>query len=149
MTEVLLVFDLNGTLLLRKNGRTYLRKNLNELKKICFSIADVAIYTSMLAKNIKLNEIFTNEEIKKLKFVWDRSRTIKDEEGINEWDTIKDLNMVIKEYPDYKSIIFIDDSPNKLRHISEGNKIIIAPFVDIKEEDNVLEDLINSIKKII
>ena len=149
MTELLLVFDLNGTLLLRKNGRTYLRKNLNELKKICFSIADVAIYTSMLSKNIKLDEIFTNEEIKKLKFVWDRSRTIKDEEGINEWDTIKDLNMVIKEYPDYKSVIFIDDSPNKVRYIPENNKIVIAPFVDIKEKGNVLEDLINSIKKMI
>ena len=144
--KTLLVFDINGTLLLRKNNNVYVRNGLQKLKDYCFSIADVAIYTSMLNKNIKLEHIFSNDEIERLVFIWDRSKTIKDKNGINKWDTLKSLEYIKKEYPNYDKIIIIDDSENKLRFIPIENKIIINPFENINENDGVLVELIDLIK---
>ena len=144
--KVLLIFDLNGTLILRRKGEIHTRKNLKELKDFCFSIADIGIYTSMLYKNLKLEEIFSKEEEMKLKFIWDRSKTLKDEDGVNEWDTIKSLDNLIIEFPHYDKIIIIDDSHKKVRYIDNKNKIIIPSFTDHKEKENVLINLIDEIK---
>ena len=143
----LIILDLNGTLILRKGDKVYLRKNLKEFKDFCFSIADVAVYTSMQLKNIKLEEIFTHEEINKLIFVWDRSKTMKDPEAINKWDTIKNLGVIISKYPNYKRYIIIDDSPNKVRFIHGDCKLLVPPFENEKESENVLLEIIDKLKE--
>lgn len=144
--ELLLVLDLNKSLILRVNGKVHVRKNIKAFVKFCFSIGDVAVYTSMLPKNIDLTYIFTNEMIKKLIFVWDRSKTFLDSQGTNSWDTLKSIDLIKTEYPNYERIIMVDDSPNKLRYIDPIDKIIIPPFEDIKEEGDVLIKLMEEIK---
>ena len=144
--EALIILDLNGTLMLRKKDKVYLRKNLSEFKNYCFSVADVAIYTSMMSKNIKLAKYFTDDEINKLIFVWDRKKTRPDKDGTKGWETIKSLESVYIEYPNYKNVIIIDDSNEKLRYIPTNNKIIVPSFTDEKEEDNILLDIMERIK---
>jgi len=147
MNNTLLVLDLNKTLILRKNKNIIIKRPyLEEFKEFCFSRSDVAIYTSMLQKNINLKEIFNEKEISKLIFVWDRKKTLSDKDGINEWDTIKSLDKIKQKYPEYKKIIIIDDSENKLRFIHNYNKIIIPPFEDINESEEVLKKLITEIE---
>jgi len=147
MNNTLLVLDLNKTLIFRKNKNIIIKRPyLEEFKEFCFSRSDVAIYTSMLQKNINLKEIFNEKEISKLIFVWDRKKTLSDKDGINEWDTIKSLDKIKQKYPEYKKIIIIDDSENKLRFIDNYNKIIITPFEDINESEEVLKKLITEIE---
>ena len=146
--NILLVLDLNKTLILRKSHNNVIkRKYFKEFKEFCFSVSDVSIYSSMLEKNMELNRIFTDEEIKKLIFVWDRKKTIIDKDGYNSWDSIKSLDIIREEYPNYEKIIIIDDSESKLRFVSKDNKIIIQPFVKEDESEEVLKELINEIEK--
>ena len=139
----LIILDLNGTLILRKNKKVYYRKNLKEFIEYCLSIADVAIYTSMINKNIDLKGIIDKD---KLQFIWDRSETIPDPESTNNWDTIKTLDKVFKEYPHYKNVLLIDDSERKVRFLDHSNYIVCKSYENVNEKEDILLKLIEKIK---
>jgi hypothetical protein len=137
--------DLNKFLILRKDKKIFRRKFMIEFLTECLKSFDVGIYTSMILKD-QLRTMIPPKFIDKFIFVWDRSKCIKDPEGVNKWDTLKSLELVKAEYS-YSNILFLDDSLNKLRHIPADNKIIVAPFEDLSEEGEVLKDLLLILKE--
>jgi len=138
--------DLDGLLILRTKNKIYYRKNMHDFLDFCFNSADVFVFTSTTKKNVDLiiPKLFTPGQILKLLFIWDRSYTDPDPMGRG-WDTLKDLNKIKKEYPDY-SILMIDDSPNKLRYNQSEEYLICEPFESTREFGDVLLNLIELIK---
>ena len=139
----LILLDLNGSLVLRYNGRVFKRKGLNEFIDYCQSVADVAIYTSMMKKNIRLSDYFQRHQIKQIRFVWDRIHTLQDPEPVFEWSTIKLIPENLRH--EYSKILIIDDSESKVRFIQDESKIVIPTFKDIRDDFDLIE-LIEKIK---
>lgn len=141
----LIILDINGTLLLRnkKLGTLIKRNGLDEFLKFCFSVADVGIYTSMLGKNINMNDFF-GEFADKFLFVWDRKYTPIDRMG-NGWDTIKSLQIIKREFF-YDNYILIDDTYKKVRYIPLEN-LVLCKSMKENEEDEILKYVQKEIEK--
>jgi len=139
--DLLLVLDLDGTLLLRKHKKIHKRKYLNEFLEYCFNNYNVAIYTSMLKNNMQatLNTIMTPNQIDKLLFIWCREYTIPDPDPINRWDTIKSIKLIQDVYNYH--IILVDDSERKVRFENPNNIILVKQFIDVNESENELKEL--------
>jgi len=149
--DTLLVFDLNGTLILRKknrNGYKIVKRNgLIDFLSDCFNNYDVAIFTSMLKINMDnaLCTILKSEQLDKLVFKWDRDYTDRDPKGNNSWSTTKSIKKIQDHLESigrkYKNILIIDDDYNKLRHNPVENIIICKSFILNEDEKNMLKDL--------
>lgn len=153
----LVILDLNGVLI-RRYGRgtstTYeKRPYLDSFLDVLFANYDVAVYTSTEERNASLilEEIFTEQQRRMLKFVWYRDRTQLDPDygvvkGVKSFDTIKDLALVIlsptinsnRIYSE-NNILIIDDSKSKLRFNLPDNCLVIPPFS--RANDNILMNL--------
>ena len=146
--KILLILDINKTLVLRINGKIHKRKGLTKFIDSILEIYDVAVFTSMTKKNLDLllPKIFTPEQISKLIFIWDREYTDPDpdrKEG--EWSTIKNIDKIKNLYK-YERYLLIDDSYDKVR-FNQPDEILICPaFEDINESGLTLNDLITKIK---
>jgi len=137
--DVLLVFDLNRTLIKRTKNSVICRKYLKTFLEYCFSKYSIGIYTSMVKHNTDsvLKSIMTEDQLHALMFIWDREYTYPDPEPITKWDTIKYVSSISKEYPGYK-ILLIDDEFKKVRFNDDKNILVVTPFED-KNDDLLLE----------
>lgn len=84
----------------------------NFLKKIFEESLSVSIWTAATKVYCDkiVNNIFTDEQKSKLKFIWTRNKTIS-KDG---YYYLKDLNKVFKSFKNFntKNTILIDDNPN-------------------------------------
>lgn len=146
----LIVLDLDGTLILRRDKRVIHRKGLPDFLDYIFREYQVAVFTSITKPNLDniIKQIFSNEYLNRLRFLWDRSFTEFDPNGINSWDTIKNISKIREYFPEVTKILMLDDSPTKTRFNSITEILIVPSFTDPYENYN-LKELIPLIEKTI
>lgn len=153
-SKILVVFDLNGTLLTRigRNrlfksdllfGSVCLRPHSPQLAKFLNSNVDYAFWTTQ-------SEHKANESVKALyeigftkpKFFWKGDKCVK--------GYIKDLDIVADEFKEYnpRNIIIVDDSDHKIIH--KDQFILVSGFNIYKcDHDSELITLTNYLKKML
>ena len=152
---ILILVDLNGTLLCRtskkidipyemklKHNYVYLRPGASHfLSSILFHPrAVLAFYSSIMFHNITplINILFKKPPLKTLRnkvlAVFDGHYCPKDSQGQNDWDTMRDLNMVWKAKPckgrfGKANTLLIDDDQRKVKNWS-ANALLMLPYDD-------------------
>src|SRR4029079_6543398 len=81
----LIIFDLDGTLILRRDKNVILRKGASELIEFVLSEYQGAVFTSITKTNLNtlISKVFTDKNLVRLRFIWDRNFTNVDPECIN------------------------------------------------------------------
>lgn len=144
----LIVFDLDKTLILRRDKKVILRKGALEIIEHVLSKYQGAIFTSITKVNLNyiIKYIFTKDQLGEFQFIWDRDFTEPDIEGVNPWDTIKKTNKIREYFPDrFDKIILVDDDVRKVRFNPDNEVVIVPKFEDPYENYN-LKELISIIE---
>jgi len=131
--------------------KTKLRPYAFHFLEWCLSVADVALYSSSTDKSVNnfVMDIIPAKFRKSFLFVWDRSKVFPDPDYsynsiINSYDTIKNINNVINyvnrlgkvRYTD-DDIIFVDDSPFKMRFNPINSVILVPKFSHFHRNKNI------------
>lgn len=109
---------------------------------------DVCIYSSMMEHNIEagLNAILPPDVRRNLRAILDREMNKPDPNGLNEWDTVRDMKKVWKKLPGYgpKRTILLDNEARKFGDAA-ANGIVVPEFgpAEIKSrKTNTLDSLL-------
>ncbi len=136
MENNLILLDVDGILISKDGSKCSVRNGAKDFVMYCFTIGKVGIYSSMYMKNItkKLGMVLTKDEINSLFCIFDRSYTYKDPEGVNDWDTLKDLKFISDMYPSIERVVLCDDTYSKVRYIDKDSVIISTDLEEIKKQ---------------
>eukprot|EP00743_Colponemidia_sp_Colp-15_P010884 GILK01012055.1.p1 GENE.GILK01012055.1~~GILK01012055.1.p1 ORF type:complete len:266 (-),score=23.88 GILK01012055.1:170-943(-) len=168
--KILLIFDLNGTLLERLAGKAanpkpahklinkrkvWLRPGLNALWNFVFEEDqargqfDVAVWSSAMTQNTQpMIDFVFGVHREHLLFDYHREHTVPDRSRhAKTYATLKDLQSVWAKYPQYgpTNTVLIDDSPSKAAK-QPNNHILVPEFAyeslqEAFESDPTLENL--------
>jgi hypothetical protein len=145
--KVLIVLDIHGVLFKKVNNKYIPAENVKDFLAFCYANFNVGYYSSMIKSNIikSLNLLLSESQLKETIFIYDRTKCEIDIMGDNPWDTLKSIDIIKLEYPNYSKIIICDDTYNKLRYNPIENYILVNP-----DNDNYLYhlkmDILNKIK---
>lgn len=143
----LIVLDLDGVLILRRDKRIYKRKGLNDFLDYLAERYYIGIYTSITEVNLKtILKVKPFDGFNRFSFILSRKDTNKDPEPINEWDTIKNISKIREEFPRFNKILLLDDSPRKVRFNKPEEVLIVKKYADYVENYD-LKELIPLIEK--
>lgn len=156
----LLILDLDETLIYGTEEKSereadfivgqyfvYKRPFLDECLEFCFENFDVAVWTSS-TKNYAagiVENIFGSKY--RTEFLWARERcTMSFDQEERENFLEKKMSKIRKRGYDLKSVIVVDDSPEKWRS-SYGNLVCVKPFFG-ESDDDELKHLIEYLKRL-
>lgn len=125
--KILVLFDLNGTLIDRSKERNKYGKQIYKIRPGWKTLVNylsksqlfcVGLWTSAMRHNMIhiVNKLLGNRRI--ACFLHRGNVCLKDEMGKEEWSTVKDLRFIWKKSGDYwneRNTIIVDDTPSKVR----------------------------------
>ncbi|EME26583.1 uncharacterized protein Gasu_58160 [Galdieria sulphuraria] len=147
-SELLFVFDLNGTLICEEryynrhkksyNRRFYLRDYCRVLLDFLCKHCRVAVWSSAIFRNTQIRSRFAFDMYyEKLLFVWDRSQCTKKYSDKNPHATEKDLQKVWKKISgtEAKNTVIVDDDHYKVESYPR-NCILVVPATKSNNSDS-------------
>ncbi|GJQ15963.1 hypothetical protein GpartN1_g7754.t1 [Galdieria partita] len=138
-SELLFVFDLNGTLIREErryggwrksyNRKLYLRDYCRELLDTLFRYFRVAVWSSAISRNTQFRTRLTfGAYYEKLLFVWNRSHCTKKYCSENPYATEKDLQKIWENIPGTgaQNTVIIDDEEYKVESYPRNCIVVVS-----------------------
>lgn len=142
-SKLLLLVDLNGTMCFRtetkiaqrqaslyiRKKHIYLRAGAESFLQTCSEHFNVCILTSMVKRNADavLNLVNSEQYLAK---VFDREYHKKDPEGVERWDTVRDIEKIFLEQNGtfgYHNTVLLDNETRKIRDFID-NGILVGEY---------------------
>lgn len=155
----LIILDMNGLIVDKKNKKSFKIDELDvqptSTSGTCFiwkrpysdifidfilKNFDVAVWSSAKLHNVQSMVDFVFEDSqKKLVFIWDQTKCIPENRGSSHNLFLKPIDEVLKFFPKYKdNILFIDDTPDKLKYNEKFISIHPSTWEYHQTEDNIM-----------
>ncbi len=156
----LIILDMNGLIVDKKNKKSFKIDELDvrpsSTSGTCFiwkrpysdifidfilKNFDVAVWSSAKLHNVQSMVDFVFEDRQKeLVFIWDQTKCIPENmEGSTHPLFLKPIDEVLKFFPEYKDgILFIDDTPNKLKYNEKFTSICPSTWEYHQIDDDIM-----------